>query len=172
MRVRNAQIEDAGAIAKVNVDTWRSAFCGLISDSFLAALSYDDREKNFKDFIGQTDAISFACVAEDDEGNVLGFAMGGKEREGIQPYAGEIYALYVLQRWQNQGIGRMLVKAAASQLFQSGISSLMLWTLAAGSACGFYEKLGGELISTKVFTIAEEEILFAAYGWENIEALL
>ncbi len=65
----------------------------------------------------------------------------------------------------------MLVKAAASQLFQLGITSLMLWTLARGAACGFYEKLGGRLVVIKPFII-EEEIMFAAYAWDNIEMLL
>jgi GNAT superfamily N-acetyltransferase len=171
IRVRKAQREDAAAIARVNVDTWRSAFCGIISDDFLNALSYEDREKHFRDYIDQTEELSFACVAEDEQGEVLGFVIGGRERMGIIPYAGEIYALYVLQSWQNKGIGRMLVKAAAGQLFQSGISSLMLWTLESGSACGFYEMLGGKQVTTRVFAIAEEELLFAAYGWDNIELL-
>ncbi len=172
MRVRKARSDDAASIAKVNVDTWRSAFCGIISESFLAALSYTEREKSFNEFICQTDDMSFAYVVEDDEGTIIGFTIGGKEREGIAPYAGEIYALYVSEKCQNNGIGRMLVKAAASQFFQSGISSLVLWTLEQGLSCGFYEKLGGKRILTKPFIIEEDEIMFAAYAWDNIEVLL
>ncbi len=172
MLIRKAVTDDAAAIAKVNVDTWRSAFCGIISDAYLKALSYADRAKNFNEFICQSGDLEFAYVAEDEVGAIVGFTMGGKEREGIDHYAGEIYALYVSEPWQKNGIGKMLVKAAAGQLFQSGISSLMLWTLAQGSACGFYEKLGGRLIINKPFIIEEDEIRFAAYAWDNIEVLL
>ncbi len=172
MLVRKAQTDDAAAIAKVNVDTWRSAFCDIISDAYLEALSYTNREKNFRELICQSGDLSFAYVAEDEAGAIVGFTMGGREREGINNYAGEIYALYVSEPWQKNGVGKMLVKAATGQLFQSGISSLLLWTLAQGSACGFYEKLGGRLIINKPFAIEKDEIMFAAYGWDNIEVLL
>ena len=39
--VRDAQIEDAPAIARVHVDTWRSAYRGIVPDDHLDAMSYE-----------------------------------------------------------------------------------------------------------------------------------
>ena len=172
MLLRKASRDDAAAIARVNVDTWRSAFAGIISDSYLANLSYEGREQDFKELLGQSEELSFAYVVENQQGEIIGFAIGGKDREGISPQGGEIYALYVSEAWQKQGVGRMLVQAAANHLYQLKVPSLVLWTLAAGSANGFYKTMGGDLIIMKVFTIADQDVVFAVYGWDNIHTLL
>lgn len=172
MRVRKAQIHDAAEIARVNVDTWRSGYRGIITDDFLASLSYEDRELHFKEFIIQDDTIAFAYIAEDEQEGIIGFTIGGKEREGIWPQAGEVYALYVSESWQKQGVGRMLLRVAADFLVKAGISSLMLWTLEAGSATDFYTRLDGKLITTKVFTVAGVDTFLVAYGWDDINILL
>src|SRR5215475_2556560 len=39
--VRRAELNDARGIAKVQVDTWRTTYKGIISDEFLAALWYE-----------------------------------------------------------------------------------------------------------------------------------
>ncbi|MCX6344936.1 MAG: hypothetical protein NT018_07660 [Armatimonadetes bacterium] len=41
MQIRKATIEDAAGIAKVGVDTWRNAYCGIISDEYLDGLNYE-----------------------------------------------------------------------------------------------------------------------------------
>lgn len=43
--VREAQIADAEAIARAHVDTWRTAYQGLVPDEYLAWLSYEQREQ-------------------------------------------------------------------------------------------------------------------------------
>lgn len=172
MLLRKASTNDASAMARLNVDTWRLAFRGIISDTYLSSLSYEDREQGFKELLDQGDELSFALVVENQQGAIIGFAMGGRDRESLKPQSGEIYALYVSEAWQKQGVGRKLVQAAADHLYQLRIPSLVLWTPAAGSANGFYKALGGELIIMRVFTIADQEVVFAAYGWDNIHSLL
>ncbi len=172
MLLRKACRDDARAMARVNVDTWRTAFLGILPDTYLAALSYEEREQGFKDLLDQGDELSFALVVEDRAGEIIGFALGGKEREGLKPQSSEIYALYVSEAWQKKGVGRMLVQAAANHLYQLRVLSLVLWTPAAGSANGFYKAMGGDLIVMKVFTIADQDLVFAAYGWDDIRVLL
>lgn len=43
--IREATLSDACGIAKVHVDTWRTAYKGIINDEFLNELSYDKREE-------------------------------------------------------------------------------------------------------------------------------
>lgn len=39
--VRSARVEDAGAIARVNVDTWRTTYPGIVPQDYLDALDPD-----------------------------------------------------------------------------------------------------------------------------------
>ena len=72
--VRPAELADAAAIARVHVDTWKSAYRGLLPEDFLDSLteaSYLDRWRR-----GIADNSSRVYVAEDETG-VVGFASGG-----------------------------------------------------------------------------------------------
>ena len=39
--IRPATLEDAPAIARVHVDTWRTTYAGIVPDEHLAKLSYE-----------------------------------------------------------------------------------------------------------------------------------
>ena len=41
MRIRPAVVGDAGSMAKVKVDTWRSAYSGIVPSAYLESLSYE-----------------------------------------------------------------------------------------------------------------------------------
>ncbi|MBP1084252.1 hypothetical protein ACFFJQ_06655 [Bacillus capparidis] len=43
--IRKATKEDAAEIAKVHVDSWRTTYKNIVSDTYLAQLNYEDREK-------------------------------------------------------------------------------------------------------------------------------
>jgi len=47
----------------------------------------------------------FFHVAETEEGRIVGFVDGGKERSHPEKGIGEIYAIYLLKEFQMQGIG-------------------------------------------------------------------
>jgi hypothetical protein len=61
MRVREASIEDAPTIAKVTVDTWETAYRGIIDDNYLNNLPYEEREQGWRQFPFNN---SFVYVAE------------------------------------------------------------------------------------------------------------
>jgi len=67
MRIRAAQTDDAAAIAKVHVDTWRMTYRGIVPDDHLANLSYEQRERTWQNAIASN--AQFIYVAEDNEGS-------------------------------------------------------------------------------------------------------
>lgn len=77
MSVRMATVNDAAAIARVHVDSWRTTYAGIVPDDFLAGLSYASREQRWRELLS---GVSVAWVAEAD-GAVVGFAAGGANRE-------------------------------------------------------------------------------------------
>ncbi|BDI14956.1 hypothetical protein ANSO36C_07580 [Nostoc cf. commune SO-36] len=50
MAIREANLADAPAIAKVHVDTWRTTYSNLMPAKFLADLSYEERETKWVKF--------------------------------------------------------------------------------------------------------------------------
>lgn len=170
MMIRRATAEDAEAIARVHVASWRAAYAGIVPDEFLAALSVEERAAVWRDAVAPG-RKSYLVVAE-DEGEVIGFAVGGPEREGDATYSGELYAIYLLPERQGQGIGRALVIDVAQELSRRGLSSLLIWVLAENPARKFYEALGGQVVREKEIEIGGKGLIEVAYGWKSLAPLI
>lgn len=169
MKIREAREEDADSIAKVHVDSWRTTYRGIIANTFLEALSYDDREHYWRGLLAQAERTSLLYVAED--GEIVGFVCGGPARESNPTYKGEIFAIYIIQEAQRQGIGRQLVAAIVQRLLEQGIDSLLIWVLADNSSRAFYEALGGQWVQEKPIEIGGVKLREVAYGWTDIRPL-
>ncbi|TAG73606.1 MAG: GNAT family N-acetyltransferase [Oscillatoriales cyanobacterium] len=167
MIVREAKIADAPAIAQVNLDTWRTAYRNIIPADYLAKLSYEKRENNWQEILSNVkNTGDYVCVAENNSGQVVGFAAGGCERTGKYVYRGELFAIYILEEYQRQGIGRQLVRSVATKL------AMLAWVLGDNSACRFYEFLGGKKVEEQQTSRAGVLVKEIAYGWTDIALLL
>ncbi|MGD8371298.1 MAG: GNAT family N-acetyltransferase [Syntrophobacterales bacterium] len=171
MIIREATQSDANGIAKVHVDCWRSTYDGIVPGDFLADLSYLKAEKFWNDVLIDSDLQGFVYVAENDAGQIVGYIAGGPEREGNRPYEGEFYSIYILKEFQGQSIGRSLIAAASKKLLQSGLKSVMLWTFAVNPYRGFFESLGGQVVSEETIEIGGSRLVQVAYGWSDVSEL-
>jgi len=167
--VRAAAIGDAGGIARVHVDTWRTAYRGIVSNAHLAAISYEKSEANWASAMKEGARICY--IAQEGSGRIVGFACGGAIREPVPGYSGEIYAMYIVQPFQRHGIGQRLLAAAADELLRRGISSIVVWALAENPCKAFYEKLGGAPVAEKTIEIGGKSLREIAYGWTDIRTL-
>jgi GNAT superfamily N-acetyltransferase len=172
LHIRSANINDAAAIARVHVDSWRTTYAGLVPADFLARLSYAQRERQWRHAIADSARAPFIYVAEDDRGTVVGFVSGGPERRGDPVYTGELYAIYLLASYQGRGIGRQLVHTLVHRLIQAGMTTLLLWVLADNPARQFYERLGGHPVYEQTVDIGGIPLLEIAYAWQDAGALL
>jgi len=170
--IREANLTDAAAIAKVHVDSWRTTYRQLMPADFLSNLSYQQRESRWVEILSSSSQNNFTYVAENEIGEIIGFANGGKERSGDRFYQGELYAIYILQEYQRQGLGYRLISTIAARLMQLGIDSMLVWAAADNSACRFYEKLGGQRVNQKPVEIGGVQLMEVAYSWTNTRSLL
>jgi hypothetical protein len=84
-RIRLAGAEDAEAIARVRVETWRAAYAGIMPADFLASISVETDTPRWRQRIEEgPQSGSFVLVAEVD-GEVVGFASSGPERGSHLP---------------------------------------------------------------------------------------
>lgn len=173
MIVREAKIADAPAIARVNIDTWRTAYRKIIPADYLAQQSYEKRESDWQETLENAKNTGiFVCVAENDSGQIVGFASGGCERMGKYVYQGELFAIYILEEYQRQGIGQQLVGTVATKLVELSLNSMLVWVLGDNSACRFYEFLGGEKVEEQQTSRAGVAMKEIAYGWIDIAVLI
>ena len=172
LRIRAANPTDAGSVARVHIDTWKTAYAGIVPAKYLAALSYRARESWWADILSTGHPTTSSLVAETERGEVVGFATGGPESEGNLTYRGELYSIYLLEQYQRQGVGRRLVSALAQHLLVDGIGSMLVWVLEDNHpACQFYESLGGERINRKTVAIGGENLVETSFGWKDITGL-
>jgi ribosomal protein S18 acetylase RimI-like enzyme len=165
--VRPALQDDAEAIARVHVATWRSAYRGVLPDDFLASLSEANYAERWRRVIG--DGSNSVQVIEQPEG-IAGFASGGRERAGESGFAGELYAIYVLDIAQRQGHGRELVRAVAGALREMKLKDMIVWVLRDNaSARQFYERLGGTYVRSQPITFGTATLEEVSYGWWSLE---
>ncbi len=169
--IRPGRVDDAQAIARVHVDTWRTTYRGIVPDEFLANLDYARSAEKWAQLLGATEGKTRVFVAENECGEVVGFACGGPIREPLPGYDGELYAIYVLKAYQGRGIGRALVASVAGDLLGRGYRSLVIWVLRDNPSRGFYEALGGRMIAEKTTEIGGTEQVEVGYGWPDLASV-
>jgi ribosomal protein S18 acetylase RimI-like enzyme len=130
-------------MAEVHIQTWRDAYRDSLPPAFLAALSVEVRETFWRDELHALAPDRRPWVAE-SSGEVVGFVSVGAARdEAVQPFTGEVYALYVLPDCWDQGVGRTLLAHAEHDLNAHGYDDAVLWVLAENQrARTFYEMAG------------------------------
>ncbi|MGH8001512.1 MAG: GNAT family N-acetyltransferase [Brasilonema sp.] len=173
MIVREARLEDASAIAKIHVNTWQTTYRNIVPDDYLASLSYEKREMSWVQILSTAqEGNHFTYIVENEVGQIVGFISGGPERTKDSVYQGELYAIYILKAYQQQGIGRYLTQTLVKRLYELGFHSMLVWVLADNSACGFYEALGGQKVYEKQDERGGNILNEIAYGWTDTLGLI
>jgi ribosomal protein S18 acetylase RimI-like enzyme len=168
--IRAADVDDAPAIARVHVDSWRSTYGGVLPADFLESLTEAGYEDRWRRFISERSSRVFVIQEGNARADVVGFASGGRERAGETGYSGELYAIYVLEAWQRQGYGRELVRAVVGGLREMGLEDMIIWVLRDNRrARDFYERLGGVYVRAQPITIGSVTLEEVSYGWPHLD---
>jgi len=165
--IRLAQVEDAPAIARVHIDTWRTTYAGIVPAEHLVRLSYERCEARWLPHVSDPQGETHTFVAE-DRGQVVAFASGGPARDPLPGFDAELYNIYVLKAFQGAGFGRLLITRLAQDLAGRGYHSLVTWVLKDNPACRFYERLGGWLMGEKIVEVGGKELVDVAYVWPDL----
>lgn len=82
------------------------------------------------------------------------------------PFDGEIYAIYLLQECQGQGLGRRLMKTAMEDMRARGWKTAYVWVLRDNPSSAFYERLGGQPHREETIEIGGVPLVECSYGYE------
>lgn len=161
--------DDIPALARVYVDTWRSQYAGVLPEKYLSRMRYADYEYKWTSWLTTPGTTTY--VAQADRQGLVGFAQGGPARDLQLDYFSEMYLLYVLKDYQQQGIGRELTAALAHEFIKAGLWSMAVWCLRDNPSRRFYDAMGGELLAEKYVGVGGENFTEVAYGWRNVRIL-
>ncbi len=168
---RLATAEDAPGVARVVVDTWRTTYRGIVPDSKLDRLDYAEAAERWRRRLSEA-LPGVVWLAVTASGEIVGYASCGREKEGDPEFTGELHAIYILDAYQRQGIGRRLFSLSAQWLYENGYRTMLLWALADNPFRRFYEKLGGERVRTRQYQMDGVILEAIGYGWRDLQPLL
>lgn len=160
MRVAVPDLDDAQGIATVQVRSWRQAYATILPASFLDTFSIEERAERWRGILQARESTTL--IAKSDSGQVIGFVSFGRFRDdSASDLDGEIWSLYALPEYWNQGVGRLLLGEALAQLRDAGREAVSLWVLTENErGRRFYTAAGFELVagSTKRFELGGIEV--------------
>ncbi len=171
-KIRHAKVADSEKIETVRVNTWKTAYKGLYPDAYLQSLSIEQKAKKTKEWLESLDHTTAVFVAEAPSNNIIGFSTGGKSREPLMSYQGELWGIYILQEFQRKGIGTLLVREVVKYLINLDMESMFVVVLKDSPYRRFYEHLGGKFVKEGVRDHGNFKISTVVYGWDYIKPLL
>ena len=139
MRVRAARVDDAAEMARVNVQSWRETYRGLMPDDVLDDPGLQEvRERFWTDALTDERYRANRVAVAHHGGRLIGIAMAGPAEGPEAPAAVQLYVLYVVAVEHGSGAGAALLDAVIDPR-----EPALLWVADPNPrAQGFYRKHG------------------------------
>ena len=144
--VRAARPWDVPEIARIQVDTWRTAYRRFLPESVLAALDVTAAAQAWQAAVDPPPSPAHHVLVATEGSTTVGFtAVGPSAEEDARPGEAEVAALLVEPRWGRRGHGSRLLAAAVDFLRKDGVTGLIAWVPDGDPAStAFYESAGWE----------------------------
>lgn len=165
--LRIATLEDAEAIARIHVDTWRSTYAGMLANDLLVGMSLEKQTRMWQRMLRGGETV---FVAEDPRHGIIGFGSYGPSRSKRGEFTGEVFTLYLLPDFQGLGIGQGLLREMFGALAREGHETALIWVLAVNPTRFFYEAMGGKPVAARDTRMGGKVVREVAYGWDSIHA--
>jgi ribosomal protein S18 acetylase RimI-like enzyme len=172
MRIREANEADAESIGRLHAASWRSAYRGALSDTYLDGPIEAERIEVWRGRFDKPAKNQFVAVAESRQ-RLVGFvcAYGGHDKQ----WGTFLDNLHVVPQNKRQGIGAQLMgELAAWSIRAFPGQGIYLWVLASNAAAQrFYARMGGENAGSDVWTPPDGSALpKIRFAWRDTPALL
>jgi GNAT superfamily N-acetyltransferase len=169
--LRRATVQDAPAIGRVRVNSWRATYRGIMPDEYLDGMEVEDSIELWAKVLSAQATNTSVFVAE-LSGEIIGFAAGTALAETKFGIDTELAAIYLRPDVQRSGIGSRLLNMVADAHRSQGATGLLVWVLAANKAARrFFEELGAELLIQQSYQWDDLDLVEVGYGWPDLSAL-
>jgi GNAT superfamily N-acetyltransferase len=130
--VRPATPEDAAELARIQVDTWRTAYPDVVPAGVLEALSVEVATPSWAAAIGAAPSAKHHVLVALEQQWRVGFAAAGPA-EDLEPAdpepeaTAQLAVILVEPRWGRRGHGSSLLAAVADTSRADGMTRLIAW---------------------------------------------
>ena len=130
--VRPAAVEDAAELGRIQVETWRTAYAGVVPEPALAALDADAASAQWASAITEAPTPKHHVLVALEQEWRVGFAAIGPadDLESADPSPDTTAALVVIlvePRWGRRGHGSRLLAAAIDHARADGMTRAVVW---------------------------------------------
>lgn len=154
INIRKVTINDLRIISNIHVDTWRNSYKGILSNNFLANLSYDKQlEKWLNRLIYNNNNNEFMYLIEYNS-EIVGFSSANI----TDSYDGYINTIYIKNEYQKKGLGKKLFLFIKRKLNELGARRIFLWCFEENKNKNFYLKLNGRIVNQQIVNLDNKSI--------------
>lgn len=140
--LRTLGVGDAEALGELFVEIWRETYDGLMSPSRLATLSVETATRRFREMFEDSSYPAIRGLFRN--GQLVGWARGGKPRDDDPPHDVELWSLNVARAARGSGAARILLDDVLHD------APAYLWVVDGNErALRFYEREGFVLDGTR-----------------------
>ena len=145
LHIRDASAGDAGPIARLHAESWRSAYRGIISSAFLSGPVDRERLEAWTSRLAAESSSEKVLVAEAGQ-QLLGFVCAIGAEDGR--WGTLVDNLHVRTASKGGGVGQALLRAIAEWSLRAHPEvGLHLWSFEQNApANSFYEHVGGTIV--------------------------
>jgi GrpB-like predicted nucleotidyltransferase (UPF0157 family)/ribosomal protein S18 acetylase RimI-like enzyme len=171
--VRPVSVGDEIGAASVHIHSWRETYAGVIDDAALDALpiKFVERVERWRKIVNESSSASDKkTIVAVRDGDIVGFASVGVDRDGIFEGAGELWSLYLLRACQRKQIGYLLLCEGMKFLRENGYRSAYAWVLAGNPTMAFYRRSGAvDTGKRKTVEIGRKQYEEHAMRWDSLD---
>ena len=144
--MRAARRDDVPEIARIQMETWRTAYARFVPASVLDALSVERAVAAWGAAVEAPPSAAHRVLVATEQERTVGFvATGPSAEEDGEAGDAAIAALLVEPRWGRRGHGSRLLAATVDHLRADGMTRLVAWVPDGDRAsAAFYSSAGWE----------------------------
>ncbi|MBQ9319103.1 MAG: GNAT family N-acetyltransferase [Bacilli bacterium] len=166
-KIRRSVRDDCFAIAHVVTIAWQETYRGIINDDFLDNLPNTEKARRERLFNHFDKEDNHQFVLEIDN-QVVGFVNVGLTKDLEFENQGEIFALYIINKYKGYSFGRKLTEIGIDELKKIGCTKMIIGCLDGNSSNEYYKHIGGKFIKTRIFKLPNQELIENVYYFDNI----
>ena len=171
LEIRPITARDAGALAQLHTDSWRSTYRGILRDEYLDGDIGRERRAHWQSRFQCPTSGQFGLLALCETVEVgFAFAFAGADaRRGTL-----LDNLHVCPEWRGGGIGTRLLHAVAGHVMTHHPGEgLFLWVYELNARTrAFYERLGAQKVEQAEITAPDGRTVAEwLYAWPKIDVL-
>ena len=163
--IRNVKFEDLRRVSEIVVESWKTAYRGIVADEYLESLTVDQNyQKRLNDY---TDG---GFVVAEINNEVVGFCRYRFENAYEDKFPDvdcELCALYVKSAYKGNGVGKKIINYVMNDFKEKGYKKMILWCFKDNyPARMFYEKMGGIYGSEGTITRGGKDYKEVSYTYD------